>query len=184
MGYTVGLCLKNKQNIKPISEYFKNHPLFQICVEVHDKLKNDDFVFSPDISISYGPGSFHPPKDKTFDINNPTRKIFDTLLAYISFTYGKVWNIPDTDENTHFWLYDGSISTMKNLSCDGDTFVLQNNKLRKLNEQEEFYYFEEDNYQELDNFYYIEVMSEVYSEIDEKIISDFIVYEKKVKLIK
>lgn len=184
MGYTVGLCLKNKKNIQSISEYFKNYPLFEIHVEVHEKSKDDDFVFSPDISISYGPGSFYPPKDQLFAINNPTRKLFDTLLAYISFTYGKVWDVPDTDESTHFWLYDGSISTMKNVSCDGDTFVLQDKKLRKLNKEESFYYFEEDNYEELDNFYYIEVMSEVDSKIDEQIISDFIAYEKKVKLIK
>lgn len=184
MGYTIGLCLKNKKNIQPIAEYFKNYPLFEIYVEIHEKTKDDNFIFSPDISISYGPGSFHPPKDKPLDINNHTRELFDRLLAYISFTYGKVWDVPDSNEKTHFWLYDGNISTMKILSCDGDTFVFQNENFRKLNKKEKLYYFEEDNSDELDNFYYIEGISEIDAQINEQIISNFIIYEKKVRLIK
>lgn len=183
MGYTVGLCLKNKDNVKPIADYFSNYPLFEILVEVHDN--QEDLLLAPDISIHYGPGSFRPPENHKFSLPEPTREMFDRLLAYIAYTYGKIFVVPDSKETTPFWLYDGSISALNNVSCDGDTFIYNEDKtLKKLTKQEEYYYFEEGNEDELDDFFFVNVISEVDAKIDKKVISDFISYEEKVGLIK
>lgn len=180
MGYTVGLSLKNKENIKPIYDFFNEHEKFEICVDIVEHDRTD--ILLPDINISYGPGSF--PCEEIFP--NTTRKEFDYLLDYITIHYGNSFVDPENNESSPFWLYDSIIQTIRPMSNRGSSFAfMEHNIFRKLTEEECYFYFEE-GLEDAIEPHYIEDRSSLVPTIEElkKFLPNFLLFEKEAKLIK
>lgn len=187
MGYTVGLFIKEKENLDIIYEYLKNK-FKDTLVEKHSE--NDVTLFQPNIEISYGSSSFIDPDD-VFSKKN--RQIFDLLIFYISEQYGHSVvfseNPLDIEKSSTFYTYDGAIQLCKDLE-DGDQiyFINQDGSLRIMNDTEIDYYFEQGNEKEIkDQYLIVETIYNPYTQFPDHaeyntyMISDFMTIENKLK---
>lgn len=187
MGYTVGLFIKEKENLDIIYDYLKTKFTSNL-VEKHPD--NSVSSFKPNIEISYGPAGFVDPDDVFSD---KTRKIFDLLIFYISKNYGLSFvfseNQLDIKNTSAFYSYDSEIQLCEDLEdADQIYFINEDGSLKIMTENEINYYFEQGNEDEIDGKHII--VSTIYNpytefpdheEYNSYMISDFMEIEDKLK---
>lgn len=187
MGYTVGLFIKEKENLDIIYDYLK-HKFTSTLIEKYPD--NSVSSFKPNIEISYGPAGFVDPHDVFSD---KTRKIFDLLIFYISKNYGLSFvfseNQFDIKNTSAFYSYDGGIQLCEDLeNADQIYFINEDGSLKIMTEDEIDYYFEQGNDNEIEDKHII--VSTIYNpytqfpdreEYNAYMISDFMAIEEKLK---
>lgn len=187
MGYTVGLFIKEKENLDIIYNYLKQK-FTTTLVEKHPD--NSVSSFQPNIEISYGPAGFVDPDDV---FSNKMRKIFDLLIFYISEKYGLSVIFSedplDVEKTSAFYSYDGGIELCKDLEdADQIYFINEDGSYKIMTEDEIDYYFEQGHEDEIDGKHII--VSTIYNpytefpdheEYNSYMISDFIEIEDKLK---